>query len=166
MKTKYIFLSTKNFGVHYMRFASWASCSLCSCMYACVLQSMSTSTSSLVSSRPMSEGSCGLRRKNAIPHIEHQARARSTTLLVALLAWSTRSLPMADIPNMSCPTPRRESGRNRSMLSTFSVGGSPVPRLRIRPISSASPPLKHRYGHLRPKLRLSLLFLFHTCQPL
>ena len=53
----------------------------------------------------------------------------STTLLVADAAWSTNSLPMAEAPDTAETTPRMESGSLRSTLSTFSVGGSPVPRL-------------------------------------
>ena len=53
----------------------------------------------------------------------------STTLLIADAAWSTNSLPMAEAPDTAETTPRMESGSLRSTLSTFSVGGSPVPRL-------------------------------------
>ena len=46
----------------------------------------------------------------------HQALALSTTLFPALLAWSTSSLPMADIPNNSWDTPMMLSGLKRSQV--------------------------------------------------
>ena len=46
----------------------------------------------------------------------HQALALSTTLFPALLAWSTSSLPMADIPNRSWDTPMMLSGLWEGLL--------------------------------------------------